>query len=148
MSKKSVDPDNARLPEQRAVLNEINAGGYCPFCWENFERNHKEPILRKESCWLVTQNQWPYDHTDVHLLFVLKRHIETLGELHEEEVIQLFKLLSWAETHFDIPGGGVGMRFGNTEFSGGTVNHLHAQLMVPKPLTERDGFVMFPIGKK
>lgn len=126
-----VDIENARKDDQREVMRAIEDADHCPFCLENLRTYHKEPILREGSCWIVTRNQWPYDHTQHHFLLILKRHTDTLRDLTPDEGAELFAHLSWLESEYEIPGGGLGMRFGNTDYSAGSVNHLHAQLIVP-----------------
>jgi len=148
MSKAFVDDGNTRLAEQRAAHERIRGRGHCPFCPKNLPLEHKKPILLTGNFWVVTENQYPYLNTKLHLLFILKRHAETLGELAPEEGAELFKLLSWAENKFNIPGGGIGMRFGKTDFSGGSVLHLHAQLVVPDLDAEGYAPTFFTIGKK
>lgn len=126
-----VDLDNSRVDEQRAVMRQIVAEGHCPFCAENLHKYHKQPILKDGKYWLVTHNQWPYEHTKVHLLAIYKSHAEQLQHLSPEAGAELFQLLAELEQEFGFPGGGVAMRFGDTDYSAGTVNHIHAQIFVP-----------------
>ena len=58
-----VDLDNARVAEQRQVMEKIIADGKCPFCLENILQYHKEPILKDGTHWILTKNQWPYRST-------------------------------------------------------------------------------------
>lgn len=131
MTKTFVDLDNARVDEQRQVMQAIIAAGHCPFCLENLEKYHKTPILKTGQHWLVVQNQWPYEHTQVHLLLILKQHVEDISQLDPTAGQELIELAQWAQREFKIPGGALAVRFGDTDFSAGTVNHLHAHLIVP-----------------
>lgn len=142
-----VDLENARLDEQRKVMQEIIDEGHCPFCLDNLRKYHKQQILRDGKYWILTQNQWPYDFTRVHLLAILKTHAVNLGQVPPEAGKELFELLSWAEKEYDVEGGAIGMRFGDTNHSAGTVNHIHAQFIVPD--IKKPGFqpVRFKIGK-
>ena len=144
----AVDMDNARLPDQRVAMERIITREHCPFCPENLAREHKRPLLKEGVYWLVTENQWPYENTEIHLLFVLKRHTDELRGLRPEEWAELLALVSSTEEYLKIsvPGGGLGIRFGDSSFSGSTVNHLHAHFIIPKPKKERASFVSFPIG--
>lgn len=126
-----VDLDNTRLDEQRAVMRDILDADHCPFCQENLQKYHKQPVLKDGKYWLLTTNQWPYEHTKLHLLLIYKAHIEKLGEIDPEAGAELIELAQWAEKEYVMPGGGLAIRFGNTNYSAGTVAHLHAQLLQP-----------------
>ena len=143
-----VDLDNARLDEQREVMQDIIAADHCPFCRENLAKYHKTPILREGQYWLVTTNQWPYAHTQLHLLFILKEHATELTELDPAAGAELIEHAQWAAREYDIPGGGLVMRFGDTAHSAGTVAHLHAQLVVPQLSDDDFEPVRITIGKK
>jgi diadenosine tetraphosphate (Ap4A) HIT family hydrolase len=142
-----VDIDNSRMPEQVSVMEQIIEDGGCPFCMENFQKYHEQEVMKEGQFWLITPNRWPYENTKLHLLAVLKIHAENLQELPAgagEELIALFK---WVEQNYELPGGGWAMRFGDTNYSAGTIKHLHAQFIVPD--ITKDGFkpVRFKIGK-
>lgn len=127
-----VELAHARLDEQRRVMEAIVAAGHCPFCDEHMPKYHTQPTLQENASWILTPNQWPYENTRVHLLTINKRHVERLQDLTDADWKDLGALLMWAQQRFDIPGGALGMRFGDLKFSGATVKHLHAQLIVPK----------------
>lgn len=126
-----VNLQNARVEEQRQVMEQIVQDQVCPFCPDSLSKYHKRPILREGIYWVLTENQWPYEHTKQHLLAITKEHIEDLDELSPEAFAELMEHFKWAITDREIPGGGISMRFGDPEKSGGTVRHLHAQLVEP-----------------
>lgn len=130
-TQKFVDMDNARYDDQKEIMEEIIRAQHCPFCLENIRNYHKQPILKEGRYWLITQNQWPYKHTKVHLLAIYKEHATNLAELDSKSGNELLDLLKWAELEYKIPGGGWAMRFGDTNYSAGTVNHLHVQFIQP-----------------
>jgi len=142
-----VDMENARLDEQRKVMQTIIDEHHCPFCMDNLRKYHKQQILKDGKYWILTPNQWPYDFTRVHLMAILKTHAEKLSEVPPEAGRELFEMLAWAEKEYKVAGGAIGMRFGDTSHSAGTVNHVHAQFIVPD--IELPGFqpVRFKIGK-
>ncbi len=142
-----VDLDNARLDEQRNVMKKIMAEGHCPFCAENLTRYHKQPILRDGKYWSLTYNQWPHANTKLNLLIIYKAHAENLSQLDPRSGNELLEILTWAATEFKVPGGGVGIRFGNTDYSAGSVNHIHAQFFVPDRENPEFEPVRFKIGK-
>jgi len=131
MAKKLVDLDNAREKKQLEVMKKIIAQGHCPFCLDNLRKYHKQPILKETKYWILTPNQWPYKHTKVHLLAIYKEHAEKLSELNPQAGVELIKLMQWAEKHYQAPGGGWCMRFGNSNYSAASVAHLHVQFLVP-----------------
>lgn len=126
-----VDLENARVDEQKQVMKEIINAAHCPFCWENLRQYHQEPILKEGKYWILTKNQWPYEHTKLHLMAIYKEHIENLTQLDPESGKELLEIMAWAQREYHIPGGGMAMRFGDTDYSAGTVAHLHAQLLWP-----------------
>lgn len=126
-----VDLANARMDEQREVMKDIIEANHCPFCLENLKKYHKQPIIKETNHWLLTANQWPYKNVKHHLLIILKTHKEFLSELTIDEGAELIEVLKFAQEHTNAPGGGFAMRFGDTDYSAGTVAHLHAQFIIP-----------------
>lgn len=149
MSKNSkfIDIDNSRVEEQKKVMNEILNQEHCPFCEENLRKYHKQPILKETTHWIATKNQWPYDHTKYHFLLITKHHIVNITELDAQAAQELIELTSWLIAEYNIPGGGLAMRFGDTNYSAGTVAHLHAQLIQPDPEAEGYQPVRVKLGK-
>lgn len=132
MAKKQlVDIDNSRHEEQIRVMEKIIEAGECPFCLDNLKKYHTPPIIKENKHWLLTTNRWPYKHTKHHYLAILKTHKELLSELTPAEGADLIEILGFAQKHCQAPGGGFAMRFGDTNYSAGTINHLHAQFIVP-----------------
>lgn len=147
MKKKVVDTRYAKSSEYRRIINEIADKGRCPFCPENFIY-HKNPILQRSGDWFITQNSWPYANTLHHFVIISSIHKERLAELTVRDLASILKLMKWAEREFDIPGGGFALRFGETAYTGATVCHLHAHLIVPlkNRKNQRAQTVLFPIG--
>ncbi|OGG37456.1 hypothetical protein A2110_02545 [Candidatus Jorgensenbacteria bacterium GWA1_54_12] len=137
-----VNISNARLPEQQEVLERISARGECPFCMRNFAKEHKRPILRGGVHWIVTHNQWPYEHTKYHLLLIPRQHVTNPADLHPDAWEELGVMVRWIEGKFGPGSGGFVSRFGDTEMSGGTVSHYHFHFIVS------DGPVRFRIGTR
>lgn len=131
LNPKFVDIDNAREDDQREVMKEIIEAGHCPFCEENLRTYHKQAFLKEGTYWLITLNQWPYNFTKHHFLLIYKDHAEHLSELNPEAGKELLEFVAWIEKKYNVPGGGWAMRFGDTKYSAGTVNHLHIQFIVP-----------------
>ncbi len=121
---------NARVPEQRAQMEDIKRRGICPFCRENFEADHKAPILFENHHWLLTKNDYPYEGTRLHLLLVHKKHVEDLAGMTQASLAALSPVLKWAKKRFRIRGGTFLMRFGDMRYNGATIAHLHAHIVV------------------
>ncbi|MBN2095073.1 MAG: hypothetical protein JW727_03420 [Candidatus Aenigmarchaeota archaeon] len=139
---------NTRYAKSREYLKALEAAeksGKCPFCPEN--RSFKNPVLKVSGGWIVKKNDWPYKNTLYHFVFIPNQHIEKLTELSPKDFEAIFGLLSWLIEEYKIPGGGFAMRFGNANYTGATVRHLHAHLIVPE--LDREGrakIANFPIG--
>lgn len=122
-----------RREDQRVVMEEIKKQGHCPFCKENLEKYHKNPILKEGEFWFLTENQWPYEKVKHQLLAIYKTHVEHLVDLDPRAGTELFSMFAEEVKKRNIPGGGVAMRFGASEQGnyGSSVLHVHAHLVEP-----------------
>lgn len=130
MSNLFMHTENARVKEQAEQMKNIERAGICPFCRKHFEENHKAPILWESKYWLLTKNDYPYEGAQIHLLIVSKRHIEHVTDVSFRASMNLFLLLRWTCNKFSIRGGSFLMRFGNMHYTGATIAHLHAHIIV------------------
>lgn len=122
---------NARTPEQVALMQKIIDDGVCPFCAEHFRKYHPKPVIKETEHWFLTENMSPYKGTKHHFIFVYKpAHITKPDELLPEALADLFSLVQWATTEYAITGGSFFMRFGDTHYTGSSVEHLHAHLLM------------------
>lgn len=146
---KVVNKQNARKGEYRRVIEEIDGIGKCPFCPNNFIY-HKEPILRRRGGWFLTKNSWPYKYTSHHLVIIGKKHKENLSDLTGKDFQDVLVLAKWAIKEYNIQGGALAMRFGNTNLTGASVAHIHFHILSPKrdKKTRLYKKVTFPIGQK
>lgn len=137
MTKTGLNHDEARTTEQKELMAQIEADGVCPFCAEHFRQYHPKPILKETDYWFVTENMSPYEGTSHHFLFVYKpSHANTLSSVSPAAGQDLFTLLAWVTQTHSIEGGSFFMRFGNMNWNGSSVEHLHAQLIVGKEKDE------------
>jgi diadenosine tetraphosphate (Ap4A) HIT family hydrolase len=148
MSKEHVNLDHAREDHQRDTMKRIIKDGVCPFCRENFEQYHTKPILFETEHWLVTENFAPYDGTEQHLLLVPREHCAVPDELSREAWGDLQDVLARIRREMSVPGGAFLMRFGDTEYTGGTVTHLHAQVIVGASRKEGGEPLLTTLGYK
>lgn len=132
--------------EYENVINDIEQKGKCPFCPDNF-KYHKKPILKKIGTWFVTENSWPYKNTKYHFIIINTIHKEHWGELTTKDFKSIQDLVNWTIKNFKIKGGAFAMRFGDTDFTGATVSHIHAHIIYPKTDKSKKSItVNFPIG--
>ncbi len=137
-SKEFVNLENARVKEQRKIMEAIKKGEYCPFCPEYYNGAKLEPVIRQGKYWHLRKNRWPYKNTRVHLIIILNQHAENLSEISPEAAQEFFELAQWAEQEYQILGGGLCLRFGDIEINGATVLHLHAHLITAKITDKND----------
>ncbi len=134
MEKKFVNPKNARPGQHyENVIKEIAEHKVCPFCPEHIAKYHKNPILIEGKFWLVTDNMYPYQPTKNHVIFIHKTHIEKIDELGKEAWRELYEHLTKIIADRKIEGGSFLLRFGDTEYTGASVTHLHAHLVQSNP---------------
>ena len=131
---KYINMNSVRREDQFKVMEEIKKEGHCPFCIENLEKYHKNPILKEGKFWLLTDNQWPYEKIKHQLLAIYKTHIEHLEEMDPEAGKELIEMFQEESKKREIKGGGLAIRFGsNPEHGnyGSSVLHIHAHLIEP-----------------
>ncbi len=132
--------------EYEEVLGKIENQGQCPFCPENF-KYHKKPILKKIGSWFVTENSWPYKNSKYHFLLINTQHKELFEELNAKDWDSLRKLINWTIKNYKLEGGAIALRFGETDYTGATVCHIHAHIIYPKLDKKGESqTVSFPIG--
>jgi len=125
---------NLRKEDQKVVYSKIDKEGHCPFCRENLEKYHKNPILNEGKFWVLTENQWPYEKIKHQLLAIYRTHIEHITEMNPEAGKELIEFFQDECKKRNIPGGGIAIRFGsNPEHGsyGNSVLHIHAHLIEP-----------------
>lgn len=121
---------SARHAAQRDQMNDLANRGVCAFCWENLETEHREPIELTSAHWLVTKNDYPYDDTKLHLLLIPKEHINTVSALSKAARADLVETIVAVEKKWGLEHYAFGMRSGDMHRTGGTVEHLHAHIVV------------------
>jgi len=128
-----ININNARTEGQKLVMEEIDKQGHCPFCIENLEKYHKNPILKEGKFWLLTDNQWPYEKIKHQLLAIYKTHVEHIKDMDPQAGAELLEMFGQICKERNIEGGGVAIRFGKSEHGnyGSSVLHIHAHLVEP-----------------
>ena len=113
------------------VISKIKKEGICPFCGDYMHKFHKKPILKTGKYWLLTDNAYPYEGAKHQLLLVHKKHIESVEDLSAPAWAELRTLAKEIIKKRKIKGGSFLMRFGDTDYTGASVAHLHANLVSP-----------------
>lgn len=139
-----MDFNHARTDEQKNLMEKIAKDAVCPFCKENFMKYHPKPILKENAHWLITENMSPYEGTKIHLIAVYKdKHVTMSNEIPLKHMGQMFELINWAIEKYNIEGGTILIRFGNSSYTGGSVDHFHAHLIIGNAKgTDKDAMKM------
>ena len=127
------------------VIAKIQQDGVCPFCPEQLAKYHKNPILIDKEFWLATENMYPYKGVKYHFLLIHKKHISHISEVSQEAWTELHTLTDEINKKYNIKGGSFLMRFGDSQFTGASVTHLHAHIVHAEPDPER-GAIMTRVG--
>lgn len=120
-------------PQYTKTIQQIIKDGVCPFCSKNFLRYHTRPILRTGKHWLVTENANPYQGSRHHYLFVHTKHVESIATLSPIAFAELKSHIVWLQKKYNLKGGSLFMRFGDTRLTSASVAHVHAQMIVGAP---------------
>lgn len=128
-----INMSTVRREDQKQVMEEIKSQGHCPFCRDNLEKYHKNPILKEGKYWILTDNQWPYEKVKQQLLAIYKTHVEHIKDIAPEAGAELMEFFAEAAKEKEIEGGGLAMRFGSSPDGnyGSSVLHIHAHLIEP-----------------
>jgi len=140
-----VNPANASGKIYKNILTQIENVGVCPFCPKHF-RWHNRPILKKHNLWFITNNFNPYKNSRFHFLIIGKVHKEEYKQIEVNDLISIDYLVKWATKKYKIKGAALCIRYGDIAYTGASVNHLHAHLIVPNIKEGKALVVNFPIG--
>jgi diadenosine tetraphosphate (Ap4A) HIT family hydrolase len=143
---KILNLKNARVPHQEKQMKRILARGICPFCKKYFAEYHAASILKEGKYWFITKNDYPYEGSSQHWLLVHKKHIATVQEITKKGFEELGEFLSWVEKNFNIQGGSFVMRFGDINYTGATISHLHAHVVVGSRQTKKSVGIKVKVG--
>ncbi len=128
-TKKFVDTENTFSESYKEVLSEIESEGECPapFCKDNAEYHTNE--VCKWGNWKFTENSFNYQSAKHKILIIHRRHIQSFQELDKSDWLALQQLINYLISGFGIKGATIFFRFGDTAYTGGSVNHLHLHLV-------------------
>lgn len=120
----------ARSKDQLKQMQDLAGRGVCAFCPEHIEAEHREPIELNTGHWLVTKNDYPYEHTTLHLLLIPHEHVRTFSALSPAARTDFAETIQKVEAQWKLGSYALGMRSGDMRYNGGSVEHLHAHIVV------------------
>jgi ATP adenylyltransferase len=122
--------EHARTPEQLAEMRRLDAAGICLFCPEHLAGHGRQQVLLATRHWSVTRNEFPYPGTSLHLLLVPHQHAGDLLELPEAARADFWAALAAVAGRYRLRHYGLGVRNGDCRFTGATIAHVHAHVLV------------------
>ncbi len=125
----SVRVEHGREKKQIEQMHKIAKDGVDPFDWDILPKYHKPPVLRRGKSWLVTENEFPYEGTSVHLLLIHRKRIRFPSKITSAAWAELRQHLAWIEKRYALDSASLLMRFGNPDNTGASVDHLHAHVI-------------------
>ena len=114
---------NFRVDEQLAEMRRLEVEGVCLFCPGHLPAASE--VLHRTARWTVVPNRYPYRETRLHLLLVPDEHVTDMADLSEEAQRDFWTALRWIRDHYGLAHYGLAARNGDSEFTGGTIRHLH-----------------------
>lgn len=130
MNKEKYNLNTARSKVQLQQMKNLIDRDICAFCPENIEKEQREPIELSTDFWIVKKNDYPYDNASLHLLLISKNHVKTFADLTKQAQANFAYTISEVEKKWGLNSYALGMRSGNFKFNGGSVEHLHAHIVV------------------
>lgn len=127
--------ENHRTPEQLAEMQALAAQGVCLFCPDGLRRHTRQQVLFRTRHWSVTPNEFPYRGTALHLLLVPHEHAADLLDLSGEAQQDLWTVLGQVRDQYRLQHYGLGVRNGDCRFTGATIRHVHAHVLVAQSHT-------------
>ncbi len=121
---------NARTPEQLAEMRRLDDAGVCLFCPEYLASHPRQQVLLSTRHWTATPNEFPYRGTRLHLLLVPHQHAADLLALSDDVRGDFWVALAAVAERHELSHYGLGVRNGDCRFTGATIRHVHAHVLV------------------
>lgn len=125
---KFIDPRNVRYKKQLDIMLQRELLGLDPFDSNIINQD----ILFTKNHWYVTQNKFPYEAIEQQFLIIIRKPIYNIDEMPLEAWIELKEIMDRLRRDYDIEGGAICYRFGDTKLSGASLKRLHVHIIVPK----------------
>ncbi|MFC1739456.1 HIT domain-containing protein [Planctomycetota bacterium] len=127
-----MENKNLWAPWRINYVQSCNDGSECFICHDlrNTEEDDENLVLWRTDKSIVVLNRYPYNNG--HLLIAPARHIATLEQAGDDELLEMIKLVSDAQKALSLAisphGFNVGMNFGRCA-GAGLPGHLHIHLV-------------------
>jgi ATP adenylyltransferase len=128
--------ENFRTAGQLAEMERLEAAGVCLFCPEELSRRPGAAEFLRTEHWTVMPNDFPYAGTSLHLLLLPRAHVGDMLDLSPAAQADFFAALDAARQHYGFGHYGLGVRNGDCRYTGATIVHLHAHVVVAPPEPE------------
>ncbi len=125
---KFIDPKNVRHKSQLDIMLQMEANGKDPLDPEIIDQE----ILFQTDFWYVSSNRFPYAEIENHFLIASRNPIYKVEDMSKEMWIDLKNVWVKLISEYNIPGGALCYRFGETTYSGASLTRLHSHLIMPK----------------
>jgi ATP adenylyltransferase len=126
--------ENVRTAPQLAEMRRLEAAGECLFCPDVLARHNTQQVLMNTTHWTVTPNAFPYPGTALHLLLVPGEHVTDLLDLSPAAREDFWTVLAAVRRDHRLTYYGLGIRNGDCRYTGATIRHVHAHVLVgPSP---------------
>ncbi|MBX4190474.1 HIT family protein [Candidatus Saccharibacteria bacterium] len=119
----------ARSQDQLEEMRRLDKEGKCILCPEFIHEDIHDLEIETEQ-WMVKKNRYPYENTKLHILIIPKEHVKSVSELTKEAKESFLDVVSECERKYDLNSYAVALRSGDMRFNGGSIEHLHAHLVV------------------
>src|SRR5580693_9040418 len=114
--------DNYRTQEQLAEMRRLEAAGICLFCPETLREHARHEVILETPHWAVTPNAFPYAGT--------RQHVNDMLDLDDAALADFWGVLRTVREEYGLGHYGLGVRNGNCSFTGATIAHVHAHVLV------------------
>lgn len=112
-------------------MERLEAAGICLFCPSGLRESQQQQILLETAHWTATLNAYPYPGTAFHGLLVPHQHASDMLDLDPECQRDFWTALASLRERYGLRYYGLGVRNGDCRFTGGTIAHVHAHVLVP-----------------
>lgn len=119
----------ARSEDQLKEMQRLAGQGICIFCPENIHQDSEKVELETDH-WMLKKNRYPYKNTKYHLILIPKKHVKNISELSDAAQREFLPFAARCAQKYKLKSYAVAMRSGDMRYNGGSIEHIHAHLVV------------------
>nr|AIA14874.1 HIT domain protein [uncultured bacterium] len=120
----------ARNERQLAKMRDLTERGVCMFCPEHIHKEAPGTVEAETSHWIVKHNDFPYDDTRLHVLIIPKKHVSYINDLSKSAKQEFLEVVQATALRHKLKSYAIAMRVGDMRYNGGSIEHMHAHLIV------------------